>query len=130
MKKIKISEQQDKEIRNIIKENLEEVLDPNGGSLSLHYNTPGNTTPNTAGQIGNTAVAAAKAAKNVSGNPNINNAVSFTADPDNDKKPQTITVSGNSKLESVIISKKQLDEIRLRKLKENSKLVTIENFLR
>jgi len=130
MKKIKISEQQDKEIRNIIKENLEEVLDPNGGSLSLHYNTPGNTTPKTAGQIGNAIVAATKAAEKVPNNSNINNDVSINADPDNDNKQQTITVGGDSKLESVIISKKQLDEIRLRKLKENSKLVTIEKFLR
>ena len=126
MKNIKINEEQDKEIRKLIKENL----DPNGGGLSLHYNTPGNKTPNTPGEIGNAVVNATKAAEKVPNNSNISNDVSINADPDNDNKQQTITIGGDAKLESVIISKKQLDEIRLKKLKENSEVVKIKNFLK
>lgn len=125
MKNIKINKEQDKEIRKLIKENL----DPNGG-LSLHYNTPGNKTPHTPGEIGTAVVNATKAAEKIPNNSNINNDVSINADPDNDNKQQTITVGGDNKYESVIISKKQLDEIRLRKLKENSEVVKIKNFLK
>lgn len=131
MNRIKLSEQQDKELRQIIKENLSEMLDPNGGQMQLKYVTP--NTPNTPGEIGNAIVKATKAAKKVPSNSNIDNSVSITADPDNDNKKQDITVSGdnkNSTFESFIISKKQLDEIRLMKLKENSKIVTVENFLK
>jgi len=124
MKNIKINEEQDKEIRKLIKENL----DPNGGSLSLHYNTP--KTPSTPGEIGNAVVNATKAAEKIPNNSNVSNDVSINADPDNDNKQQTITVGGDTKFESVIISKKQLDEIRLRKLKENSEVVKIKNFLK
>jgi hypothetical protein len=126
MKNIKINEEQDKEIRKLIRENL----DPNGGSLSLHYNTPGNKTPKTPGEIGNAVVNASKAAEKMPNNSNVSNDVSINADPDNDNKQQTITVGGDAKLESIIISKKQLDEIRLRKLKENSEVVKIKNFLK
>lgn len=126
MKNIKINEKQDKEIRKLIKENL----DPNGGALSLHYSTPGNKTPHTPGEIGTAVVNATKAAEKVPTNSNINNDVSINADPDNDNKQQTITVGSDNKFESVIISKKQLDEIRLKKLKENSEVVKIKNFLK
>lgn len=126
MKNIKINEEQDKEIRKLIRENL----DPNGGALSLHYSTPGNKTPKTPGEIGNAVVNATKAAEKIPNNSNINNDVSINADPDNDNKQQTITVGGDAKLESIIISKKQLDEIRLKKLKENSEVVKIKNFLK
>ena len=126
MKNIKINEEQDREIRKLIKENL----DPNGGALSLHYSTPGNKTPKTAGEIGTAVVNATKAAEKVPTNSNINNDVSINADPDNDNKQQTITVGGDNKFESIIISKKQLDEIRLKKLKENSEVVKIKNFLK
>ena len=129
MKKIILNEQQDKEIREIIKENLKEFIDPNGGTLQLKYSTP--KTPNTPNEIGNTIVKAAKAAEKIPNNSNINNSVSITADPDNDNKQQDITINGDNKvMESFIISNKQLDEIRLKKLKENSKLVTVEKFLR
>jgi hypothetical protein len=124
MKNIKINEKQDKEIRKLIKENL----DPNGGSLSLHYNTQ--KTPNTPGEIGNAVVNATKAAEKLPSNPNISNDVSINADPDGDNKQQTITVGNDNKNESIIISKKQLDEIRLKKLKENSDVVKIKNFLK
>ncbi|MBQ3945652.1 MAG: hypothetical protein II670_08605 [Alphaproteobacteria bacterium] len=126
MKNIKINEKQDKEIRKLIKENL----DPNGGGLSLHYSIPGNKTPRTPGEIGSAVVNATKAAEKVPTNSNISNDVSINADPDNDNKQQTITVGGDTKFESVIISKKQLDEIRLKKLKENSEVVKIKNFLK
>ena len=124
MRNIKIDEKQDKEIRKMIKESL----DPNGGKLSLHYNT--NTTPNTPGEIGNEIVNASKAAEKVPTNSSIDNSVTISADPDNDNKKQNITVSGDGVAESVIISKGQLDEIRLKNLKENSEVVKIKDFLK
>lgn len=125
MKQIKISEQQDLEIRN----RINEFLDPNGGSLQLNYKTP--TTPKTPGEIGTTIVNATKAAEKVAPNSNVDNSVSITADPDNDNKQQQITVSGDNNVsESFIISMKQLNEMRLKKLKENSQVVKIEKFLK
>ena len=125
MKQIKISEQQDREIRK----RINEFLDPNGGSLQLKYSTP--KTPKTAGEIGNTIVQATRAAEKVPSNSNIDNSVSITADPDNDNKQQQITVSGDNHVsESFIISMKQLNEMRLKKLKENSQVVKIEKFLK
>ena len=125
MKQIKISEEQDREIKN----KINEFLDPNGGSLQLKYSTP--TTPKTPGEIGSTIVNATKAAERVPSNPNIDNSVSITADPDNDNKQQQITVSGDNNVsESVIITMKQLNEMRLRKLKENSDIVKIDKFLK
>lgn len=124
MRNIKIDEKQDKEIRKLIKESL----DPNGGKLSLHYST--NTTPNTPGEIGNEIVNASKAAEKVPTNSSIDNSVTISADPDGDNKKQNITVSGDGVAESVIISKGQLDEIRLKNLKEHSEVIKIKDFLK
>lgn len=127
MKKIKLSEQQDKEIRNLIKENL----DPNGGQLSLKYTPAGGQTPNTPGAIGQAVVNASKASEKVANNSNVSNDVSVEADPDHDNKKQTITVGGDNNIsESFIISMKQLNEMRLKKLKENSEKVKIKDFLK
>lgn len=127
MKQIKISEQQDKEIRNFIKENL----DPNGGQLSLKYTPAGGKTPNTPGEIGNAVVNATKASEKVASNSNISPDVSIDADPDHDSKKQSITVGNDTGLnESFIITMKQLNEMRLRKMKANSELVKIEQVLK
>jgi hypothetical protein len=126
MKCIKISEKQDREIKNLIKE----TLDSNGGQLSLKYTPAGGRKPRTPGEIGNAVVAAAKAGEKVSNNTNINTDVSITADPDGDKKSQEITVGNDNQVtESFIISMEQLNEMRLKKLKENSEIVKIDKFL-
>lgn len=127
MKQIKISEQQDREIRN----RINEFLDPNGGQLSLKYTPAGGQTPNTPGAIGQAVVNASKASEKVASNSNVSNDVSVEADPDHDNKKQTITVGSDSNIqESFIISMKQLNEMRLKKLKENSQVVKIEKFLK
>ena len=124
MRNIKIDEHQDKEIKKLVKESL----DPNGGKLSLHYNT--NTTPKTPGEIGTAIVDASKAADKIPANGAIENSVTISADPDHDNRKQDITVNGDNIAESVIISKGQLDEIRLKNLKEHSEVVKIKDFLK
>lgn len=134
MKKIKISEQQDKEIRNLIKENMLNVntavdggvKTPDGGSAKIDY-TSGNQNDSPQTQL--TKAANVQDKMKVNG---VNTPVE-TEIKVNGNQERSVTVGDKvteNKRESIIITKKQLDEIRLRKLKENSKLVTIEKFLR
>lgn len=135
MRNIKINEEQDKGIRNIINEFLQ--TNPNAGANLGQLQTA----------VGNSSKAkptmGIEFADNVSNNERLNMAakgaqatkgeihteLKTPGDPETDvtvepKAKNTVTA------ESVIISKKQLDEIRLKKLKENSEVVKIKNFLK
>lgn len=128
MKQIKISEQQDREIRNRINENLninagvgidgkqvQPVLttnEPVKDDSQIMNTLKGLDTEASKLGIDQTQVKAPNAGKPAK-------TVSMTT-PD----------SGNEVKESFIISMKQLNEMRLRKLKENSQVVKIEKFLK
>lgn len=125
--KIKISEEQNLEIQEAIKE----ALNPNGGKLSLKYNAPNGQSLSTPGAIGSAVMNASRAAKSIPKGGIIDNNVSITADTDGDGTSKEITVGGDKKTnESFVMNIKQLNEIRLRKLKENSEVVKINKFLK
>lgn len=134
MKKIILSEQQDKEIRSLIKESLaaNTALDggiktPDGGSTKIDYQS-GNPSESPATTLNKMATlppststlqgkkVPVETEMNVNG---TTRSVTLGAPTDNP-----------TKVESIIISKKQLDEIRLKRLKENSYVVKIKNFLK
>ncbi len=134
MRNIKINEEQDKEIRNLIKENMLNantavdggVKTPDGGSAKIDY-TSGNQNDSPQTQL-------TKAA-NVQDNMKVNgvNTPVETEIKVNGNQERSVTVGDKvteNKRESIIISKKQLDEIRLKKLKENSEVVKIKNLIK
>lgn len=124
MNKIKLSEEQNMMIQNIVNEMLN-----NNTNLSYKYDNP-NGTPKNAGDIGKAAIDASKKLETTPKNPMVNNKVSFSADPDNDGKQQQITIGSDSTNESILITKKQLNEARLKKMKENTKVVKLKNLFR
>jgi hypothetical protein len=133
MRNIKINEKQDKEIRKIIKENMlntNTALDggvktSDGGSAKIDY-TSGNQNDSPQTQL--TKAANVQDKMKVNG---VNTPVETELNVGGTDRSVTVgdKVTEN-KCESFIISKKQLDEIRLKKLKENSEVVKIKNFLK
>ena len=133
MRNIKINERQDKEIRELIKEGLN--LNP-AANLSQLQGAIGNNS-NAEATIGvdfNDKVSnidrldiAEKGASAI--NTPVSTELSTPQNPEldvkiePDKKKTTVG-------ESFIISKSQLDEIRLKNLKENSEVVKIKDFLK
>ncbi len=102
------------------------VRTSDGGSAKIDY-TSGNQNDSAQTQL-------AKAA-NVQDNMKVNgvNTPVETEIKVNGNQERSVTIGDKvteNKCESFIISKKQLDEIRLKKLKENSEVVKIKNFLK
>jgi hypothetical protein len=129
MKRIKISEEQDKEIARLINEMLD-------------TNTSNTNTTNTAGQL---TIGLRGGDDEAPLNQNISNTMkTVTQTPGASsllQKGATMDVEGTvngkkveanfqSTNESFLISKQQLDEMRLMKLKEGSNIVKIKNLLK
>ena len=135
MKNIKINEEQDKEIRKVINEFLNSnsinktpdggVKTPDGGTAKIDYtsnnpNDPAETQLNKAANVQNKF--------KVNGQP-----TSVETELNVGGTDRSVTIGNPVKesiIKSAIITKKQLDEIRLKKLKENSEVVKIKNFLK
>lgn len=135
MKNIKINEEQDKEIRKVINEFLNSnpinktpdggVKTPDGGTAKIDF-TSGN--PNDPAETQLNKAANVQDKFKVNGQP-----TSVETELNVGGTDRSVTIGNPVKeniIKSAIITKKQLDEIRLKKLKENSEVVKIKNFLK
>lgn len=128
MKKIIISEQQNKEIHKIIKE----MLDTNTNSNT--NNPAGNLTIGLRG--GDDDISLDKNTQNtinaVSKSPSAQNLLNngATMDVEGTVGGKKVEANFQTTNESYIINKKQLNEIRLKKLKSNSELIKKKDFIK
>lgn len=128
MKKIIISEQQDKEIHKIIKE----MLDTNTNSNT--NNPAGNLTIGLRG--GDDDISLEKNTQNtinaVSNTPSAQNLLNngATMDVEGTVGGKKVEANFQTTNESYIINKKQLNEIRLKKIKSNSELIKLKDFIK
>lgn len=128
MKKIIISEQQNKEIHKIIKE----MLDTN--TNSNNNNPAGNLTIGLRG--GDDDISLEKNTQNtintVSKTPGAQNLLNngATMDVEGTVGGKKVEANFQTTNESYIINKKQLNEIRLKKIKSNSELIKMKDFIK
>lgn len=129
MKKIIISEQQNKEIHKIIKE----MLDTNTNSNN-NNNPAGNLTIGLRG--GDDDISLEKNTQNtintVSKTPGAQNLLNngATMDVEGTVGGKKVEANFQTTNESYIINKKQLNEIRLKKIKSNSELIKLKDFIK
>lgn len=133
MKQIKISEQQDREIRNKINEMLNANPSANIGQLQAAIGNNSNAKPTMSIEFGDNVSnterlnLASRGAQTTKGE--VHTELKTPGDPETDVTIEPKAKSGITS-ESFIISMKQLNEMRLKKLKENSQVVKIEKFLK
>lgn len=127
MKKIILSEEQDKLIQN----KLNEMLNPNlGNNFSLNANvTKKDGQPVSSNEIPQLLNSMDKAQDQTGLTTNAKVNIG------NDGDTETLSLSSNNPSrttikESILITKKQLNEARLKKLKSNSQVIKVENFLK
>lgn len=128
MKNIKINEEQDKKIRNIINESLNVNagvgIDGKPVQPVLTTNEPVKDDSQIMTTLKGLDTEASK----------LGIDQTQVKAPNGGKPTKTVSMltpdSSNEVKESFVISKGQLDEIRLKKLKENSEVVKIKNFLK
>ena len=134
MKNIKINEEQDKKIRSVIKENIASntaldggVKTPDGGSTKIDYQS-GNPNEAPAATL-NKMATLPPSTSTLQGKK-----VPVETEMNVNGTTRSVTLgtptNNSTTSESIIISKGQLDEIRLKKLKENSEVVKIKDFLK
>lgn len=127
MKKIILSEEQDKLIQN----KLNEMLNPNlGNNFSLNANvTKKDGQPVSSNEIPQLLNSMDKAQHQTGLTTNAKVNIG------NDEDTETLSLSSNNPSrtavkESILITKQQLNEARLKKLKTNSQVIKVENFLK
>lgn len=123
MKRIKLDESQKDEVMNILSEMVSEDLDPNNDITINKTNlTPSEKINPVAALDGVDKVAKTHGID--TNNPNVHTSV--TAKVGGTEKE--ITTSPIK--ESIVINKKQLDEVRLKKLKHGSELLKVKDFVK
>lgn len=131
MKQIKISEQQDKEIRNLIKEN---ILNVNAGAGVDGKEVEPVVSTNEPVKPQQAIPVLTQLDQKVATPLGIDNTqVKVKNTPT--ELPKTVSMTtpdsaGEVQNESFIITMKQLNEMRLKKLKENSQKVKVKDFLK
>lgn len=129
MKQIKISEEQNKEIKKLIKEEL----NVNAGVGSDGKPVKPVLTTNEPVRDDSQILPTLKSLDNEAGKMGIDS--TQVKAPNGTKPNKTISMStpdnaSEIKNESFIITMKQLNEMRLKKIKENSDVVKIKNFIK
>lgn len=132
---IKISEEQDRMLRRIVSEDISEILNPNAGasvgnSTTVHVSaTDGNgkqlPIPDTYNKYAKPLNTQSEKVATTGSLPGTSGNVVGTFTVDNSKKGQ----GSASMYESVLVTKGQLRKAMLRKLKENSTVMSRKDFL-
>lgn len=128
MNTIIISEEQDRLIRQSLYEDVSEILDINAGignTSGINYNI----TPTKGVNKTLLPIEQAVNKTTVTDLMNKSNTNSVSTDGTVGDTKGKFTVTKDEVKESLLLSKRQIDKYRLRKLKENSTVTTIKDFL-
>lgn len=127
MRRIKLSESQRDEIVRMIQEMANENLNPNNGITIKPTNQSETDKNNPVNSLTDVERKARGLGINTD-NPSIKTAV--TARIGGEEKELTATSTNKGVMESVVITKRQLDEARLKELKKNSEVIKVKNLVK
>lgn len=127
MRKIKISEQQDRYIQHILSES---GLNPNAntGEVTIGDTHNSETVPQSGNQLTNNVEKIKTNAKRQGVPQNVVDTGLINAG--DTTKGDEILINQKQTNESILITKKQLDEVKLKNMKNGSQVIKVKNFLR